>query len=473
MSQYWNEIQPVDQCRVGINGSIAEMDRKAVMLLYQPLIGTTSSNLYMTMLYLVEENRIWSEDMTHYHLMNIMGLNMREIYESRLKLEGIGLLKTYMKREGTERTFIYELQPPLAPDQFFTDGILNIYLFRKLGSAHFTRMKRFFSDSSFDRGSFNDITRSFQDVFESVKGDALMQDEGQEASRQEEGKVFFSREPGRPVQIDAHPEFDFDLLLTGLSSAMVPRRAFTPAVRSAVEKLSFLYNVNAVDMKNIILTAVTPEQTIEIDELRKAARDWYQMENGDQLPMLVDRIQQMPLRTAGDAPATKEEKLVRYLETTSPRQLLIDIAGGAEPAKADLQAVEDVMFQQQLNPGVVNVLIHYVMLKTDMKLSKNYLEKIASHWARKKVDTVTGAMEMAKNEHRQYQEWASGKKEQQQKRRKPIRTEKLPDWFVEDDGAKAAATGKETEEFEQKRKRMEEIQLKYKMQGGGDSGKNQ
>lgn len=42
---------------------------------------------------------------------------------------------------------------------------------------------------------------------------------------------------------------------------------------------------------------------------------------------------------------------------------------------SDLTAVEDVMLGQKLDPGVINVLIHYVMLKTDMKLSKNYMEK--------------------------------------------------------------------------------------------------
>ena len=71
-----------------------------------------------------------------------------------------------------------------------------------------------------------------------------------------------------------------------------------------------------------------------------------------------------------------------------------------------------------------------------MKLSKNYLEKIATHWSRKKVKTVKEAMEMAKNEHRQYQEWASGKNERKQRRRQPIRTEKLPDWFVTEDSGK-------------------------------------
>ena len=50
------------------------------------------------------------------------------------------------------------------------------------------------------------------------------------------------------------------------------------------------------------------------------------------------------------------------------------------------------------------------MLKSDMKLTKAYVEKIASHWARKKITTAKEAFVLAKNEHKQYTEWADGKK---------------------------------------------------------------
>ncbi len=62
------------------------------------------------------------------------------------------------------------------------------------------------------------------------------------------------------------------------------------------------------------------------------------------------------------------------------------------------------MIKHKLPPGVVNVLIDFVMLKTDMKFTKGYVEKIAGHWARKQIKTVKEAMELAKKEHRTYLE---------------------------------------------------------------------
>lgn len=179
--------------------------------------------------------------------------------------------------------------------------------------------------------------------------------------------------------------FDFELFFAGLSKQMVPKRAVTAKVREAIKKLAFLYGISPLDMQKIVMSVIDPAENIDIESLRKAARDWYQFERGEELPSLSTRVQPLSYRTMTNAePKTKEEQLIKQLETISPRQLLIEISGGAEPSMSDLQLIEEVMFQQKLLPGVVNVLIYYVMLRTDMKLSKAYVEKIASHWARKK-----------------------------------------------------------------------------------------
>jgi replication initiation and membrane attachment protein len=121
------------------------------------------------------------------------------------------------------------------------------------------------------------------------------------------------------------------------------------------------------------------------------------------------------------------------------------------------------MFKQKLHPGVVNVLIYYVMLKTDMKLSKTYVQKIASHWARKQVSTVKSAMELAKQEHRQYQEWAE-KKTVSKTGRKLIRKEKLPQWLKEDLEKPDTKEEVSQTEVDLERKRLEEKIKQYRQQ---------
>ena len=149
MTQHCQELLPIDHYIATANGLLHDYDRKILTFLYQPLIGAGCMSLYMTLWAELEENRLWSESHSHHSLMNFMDMNLKRIYEKRLKLEAIGLLKTFVKQEEGHRLFVYELQPPLTAEQFLSDGMLNIYLYRKIGRTQFARVKRFFSDKKF------------------------------------------------------------------------------------------------------------------------------------------------------------------------------------------------------------------------------------------------------------------------------------------------------------------------------------
>ncbi|HEY9578087.1 MAG TPA: DnaD domain protein, partial [Pseudobacillus sp.] len=288
----------------------------------------------------------------------------------------------------------------------------------------------------------------FQEVFSA--GPPPLDRDVIEDSLLPEGKLFMDKPDRRGVSLKVD-QFDFSLLESSLQGVIVSKSAMTPIVKETIVKLAHLYGIEPLEMKNLLLTAVDEKDEIDIEVLRKSARDWYQLERNEKLPELIYLSQPEALRTVQSEPSTKEEELIHYLETVSPRQLLIDISG-ILPSSSDMQVIEGVLFQYKLPAGVVNVLIQYVMLKTDMKLTKSYVEKIASHWARKKVKTVKDAMELAKNEHRQYAEWAKNK---QKPKQRVIRTEKLPDWFYEEDKAKEPAS-EANEELEAKRRELED-----------------
>jgi len=454
MGQHWQEILPIDHYSVTSNGLIHEYDRKVLTLLYQPLIGTTCFSLYMTLWAELEENRLWSNSSTHHLLMNLLGLNLKDIYEARLKLEGIGLLKTYVNTEGEERSFIYELNPPLTPEQFFLDGMLNIYLYRKIGKSHFARLRRFFTDQAIpaEKG-YHEITKAFQEVYASASPENIqyLQDVSKETEAGQDEQIIGRHEQG-PIQIDTET-FDFDLLLSGLNESLVPKKALTAKVKEAISNLSFLYHVDPIEMKKFILGAIDEKDEIDIEELRKGVRDWYLFVNYDQLPSLINRTQPSAQQTQVTEPKTPEEKLIRYFETTSPLNVFKELSGGIEPSQSELKTLEEVMLKYKLPPGVVNVLIDVVMKKKDMKFPKSYVETVASHWARKQLKTVKETMEFAKNDH----SWDNDKKAGKTSKRRPTRTEVLPDWFDKDTKEAVVETEpKENKDLEAKKQSMEE-----------------
>lgn len=88
MAQHWTEVIPSDHYTVALNGLLHDYDRKILVFLYQPLIGTIAYSLYMTLWMEVEENRIWSSSSRNHHgLMSMMDLSLKEIYEARKNLK--------------------------------------------------------------------------------------------------------------------------------------------------------------------------------------------------------------------------------------------------------------------------------------------------------------------------------------------------------------------------------------------------
>ena len=82
------------------------------------------------------------------------------------------------------------------------------------------------------------------------------------------------------------------------------------------------------------------------------------------------------------------------------------------------------MVDQELNLGVVNVLIDYVLRINDKKLNKNFVEAIASSWKMKNINNVVDAMKEAEKEYKkmnQIKEKTKAKVKQED--------EKLPAWY--------------------------------------------
>ena len=114
--------------------------------------------------------------------------------------------------------------------------------------------------------------------------------------------------------------------------------------------------------------------------------------------------------------------------------------------------IENLLVDQKLNPGVVNVLISYVLKINNEQLTKGYVETIAGQWKRLNIETVEDAMKITEKEHKKMKKMLESKtntsKSEKKNGKKPDST-KLPDWFNEN--------LEKTKTTEEEEKEMEEI----------------
>lgn len=419
MTPLYKELQPSDVYCVRLPYPFSDFDRQILTALYQPLIGHGAMAVFFALW--GEAEREGTVESTHYHLLNLLDMPIGSVFEARLSLEGIGLLKTYRKQEEEGRAFIYELTPPLDPDTFFHDPILSMFLFGKVGAQTYKRLRSRFLNPAVPDG-YEEVSRSFPEVYKSVKAGAMEEDTDTYDSDQRARKLAFSGYP-----------FDFALMMEGLSAQLVPRRAFTPAIKEMIVRIAFLYGLSPLDMQQVVLLAIDADGNLTEDRMKRAAADFYKLSRSSSAPKITKIISPPEKQGSSTEPSTKEDELILYLETCPPVEMLKDINGGREPMQVDVKLAQKLVLEHNLPAGVVNVLLQYVLLRNDGKLTNNYVERIASHWMAKKVDNVRDALVLARTEHDKYMKWQQEGSGTQRTRKPGAKTEAVPDWFYRKD----------------------------------------
>ncbi|WP_274307693.1 replication initiation and membrane attachment family protein [Solibacillus daqui] len=417
---HFKELQPTDHFEITLPHALSTNERQLLTLFYQPLIGPPPISLYLTLWAEAESHSV--QVMNHYYLMQVLSLPLKQVFEARVALEAIGLLRTWRKDVADGRHFLYELVRPLDAASFFKDPLLSMFLFSKIGEGAYRKLRQRFLTMP-NKAQFEEVTRTFTDVYRPINQSLPMDD--LEINQATTGDYPFYYE-----------QFDFKLLQAGLSEQLIPSAALTLEARDTIAKLAFLYNLSPLHMQKVVITALDEHNKLTTERLKRAAADFYKLTVSTDAPVLTKAFEKQ-IEVAVDENLSKEQELLQYLETTAPVQVLRDINNGKEPIPSSIQLAEDLVVKYGMSVGVVNVLLEYVMLSTDMKLPKAYVEKIADHWNRKQLKTAKEAMELARQERDKYSQWkqesAQPKQTQTKKptynNRKSGRDEQVPDWF--------------------------------------------
>ncbi|SIT84837.1 replication initiation and membrane attachment family protein [Edaphobacillus lindanitolerans] len=455
MNPLYKELQPSDAYCVRLPYPFSDFDRQILTGLYQPLVGHEAMAVLFTLW--DEAERDGGAESNHYHLLNVLGMPVGRLFESRLALEGIGLLKTYRKSEDGSRSFLYELQPPLDPETFFHDAILSMFLFGKVGAPAYKRLMQRFLVSALPDG-YEDVSRSFLEVYKPVTARTPEPDDENTYEKK-----------ARPAKLafDGH-DFDFSLLMEGLSAHLVSRKAFTPAAKDMIARLAFLYALSPLEMQQVVLLAIDQDGQLTEERLKRAAADYYKLSVSKSAPRLekVTALQPAAESRPASAAKTKEDELADYLEAIPPVEMLRQINGGREPVQIDVRLAQKLVLEHGLPTGVVNVLLQYVLLRNDGKLTNNYVERIASHWMAKKVGTAREALELARTEHDKYMNWKQEGGKPSTSRKGAGKTESVPDWFYKKDEKPGASEAKQDESPEIEARRLR-LMKKFGMAEGG------
>jgi len=398
-------LLPADGYIVVNKTILTEVDKKNLINLYEPIIGASAVSLYLTLWSDLDTAQIISSLETHHNLMVKTRIKLDDLIEAREKLEAIGLLKTYFKK-GSINNYIYSLYSPLEPKEFLENPILSVALQNNIGKKEYKKIISFFEIPQINLKEYEDITSSFSEVFD-IDASSLVSDN------------ITNIRAVNQVDILINSKINLNSVFASIPEEYLNIKAVTNDAKDLIYKLAFIYNLSEEELSILIRNSVNDKRVIDKEKLRRNCGNYYTFEHKGKMPSLVYKSQPEYLRKK-DSDGSKKAKMIYEFETVSPYEFLEGRNKGIKPSKNDLALLEVLLIDYELTPGVVNVLIDYVLKINDNKLTRNFVLAIASQWKRSNIKTVEEAMKICIKEN---------KSKKETKIKKTIKKEEAPSWF--------------------------------------------
>ena len=383
-------------------------DLSILLNLYQPLVGNEAISLYYTLWSYLDKSEAISNEWTHHHLLTNMQITISEIDDARVKLEALGLLKTYRK-EGNVNSYIYEMYSPMSASEFINNPVLATALYNRVGKLEYEKIISFYKIPSLNLRDYTDITKSFSDVFGFYNG--IIND-----------NLIYDLKKSRHRHIEILSKIELNTILSLIPDELLNKKVINKSLKEYIYNISYIYNYDNDDMVSLIRNSINDMHRIDKNLLRENAEKYYSFEHLGKLPSLIYKNQPEYLRR-NITDDSNRSRMIYMFETTSPYDFINSKYKKGNPTATDLKVIAHLLLDLELKPGVVNVLLDYVLKINNNRLVKSYVDTIASQWSKSNIETVEDAMNFAEKEYKRM--YKSRKNTNSSVKKK----EEKPDWF--------------------------------------------
>src|SRR5699024_10377698 len=198
--------------------------------------------------------------------------------------------------------------------QFFNDPMLSVYLYSEVSKQRYFQLKAHFEDYvSIDLDQYQDVTRTFTDVFK-VPNKSMTVDTQPMDSEEAYGGMDLS-----------HVHFDFETLYDLIQNHFISTKIINHEAQTPTTQIESLYGITPAAMNRLIGKSITSGQTLSFEELRKHARTYYLIEDGQQLPKLnAQETNYHNNENSGEniQPSDASNNWSKQLDETSPIDML-------------------------------------------------------------------------------------------------------------------------------------------------------
>ncbi len=361
---------------VSAEGMCSTVDYQVLTLLYQPIIGKTALTLYLTLINLVDRQSFVSDEYLHSDLESLLDLEASDIEKARYKLEAIGLLVTFFASDS----FTYEIKLPLSARSFVNDGILGEYLISNITKTRFKKLLKIFKVKQPNKKQKYNISKAFNEIFPQI--DKIYKTDYETALLSGKAQTF--------RKLNGH-DLDWRFLKDSVPVELLDINKLTEAIKNKINQLSYVYDLNEIEMKNIMIKSIDNNNNLNIEDLARNARHRFDELQAD---AVSDKVSKKSIYKETEV---NTDNIEEYFKNISPKVLLEELNDGVV-LTSDLKIAERLLDEVGLDTGVINVLLAYIYKQKDNKLpGYAYFQKVALSWKRNKINSVENALQYIKH----------------------------------------------------------------------------
>lgn len=363
------DLKKYDIYQIKRKGIISDYDQKLVIRLYQPLIGTIATMLYLTLLNEISLGKEVSDNLTHERLLSLMQIKIDDFIEARKKLESIGLLKTFIKenKDQISLTYLYSLNSPKSPKKFFEDPILSNLLLKSLGENEYYRTQYYYLDNQFIDEDFIEISSQYEDSFPKNETQKDIKTIGNNFASWKTSEV--------------NTAYNFDDLINKCSNFMIPKYVFTDDAKKEIYRLKILFNLSDDALISAIkdsLELIDNKKSINLEKFNKIVESYMRINNTKEI---LDNF-----------------VTAKRYDKTNPLEYYKVLLGIPSLFKSDIIFIKNFM-DMKIPNGVINTVLDYCFKNSTSSNSNitKYIEKVMASVVKDKCKDAYQTMEYFKS----------------------------------------------------------------------------
>jgi len=425
----WDEVQPNNIYQVTKSFPLTEEGNNGLVYLYQPIIGQNALALYYG--FIGDKEDQYENEFAHIDMLDALNIGLPDFLQARKQLEGMGLLSVFTKEDPEfGKMFLYRLEEPIHPQDFFRDETYSFLLLNTIGERKFRQMVRRFQPEKPDLSAYQDITSGFREVYGALDERLFIRN----AQSLEKVSQDYQVASNKQLQLD-EDQIDWDFLYQLAQRKFIAKENFDDSFKQQLTLYANLFGFDEMKLVDLMTEAVSlSDGKVDRKALDKVVGKQATVKKEKQVDNYDEQSDEQTrrfntLRQTGFS--ENDIQLVKIAQSSAPMDFLQAIKNEKHNFVTDPETwlLKTLVERSPLPNSVINVLIHYILVvKKNSFLQSNFVNQIATDWSELEINSPEQAIKHVRDLVKEAKNKPSKKKNYTNNKQQPIRKESLPDW---------------------------------------------